>query len=170
MADNTEAVKNTENVTETAPEVKKDTVKPTSKKTVKATDKKNEKKQKDDKLAEMLKNRTPFEAKLIKGLLKGKYGYADKCLLSKDKDVVLKTMLIIGECRADKYVDPIAQVVCDAADPVFRKTAADSLALMKSNRALFQLIKRMEIEKDPEVLTAITNAVRSIHNKEAEAE
>ena len=79
-------------------------------------------------------------------------------------------MRILGELRVDKYVDPIAQVVSDAADPEFRKAAADSLALMKNNRSLFQLIKRMEIEKDPEVLAAIQNAVRCIHNKGAEAE
>ena len=79
-------------------------------------------------------------------------------------------MRILGELRVDKYVDPIAQVVSDAADPEFRKAAANSLALMKNNRSLFQLIKRLEIEQDPEVKEAIMNAIRSIHNKGAEAE
>jgi hypothetical protein len=160
MAENKDAVKTTDTVTND-----KDT-----KKVEKAPKQKSDKELKAEKLKKMLEGRTDFEAKLIKSIVKGRFGLVDKSLLNKDKEVIFTTMRIIGELRVDKYVDPIAQVVCDAADPAFRKTAAESLGLMKNTRALFQLIKRMEIEKDPAVLAAIKDAIRAIHNKEAEAE
>ena len=156
MAENKDAVKNTEAAK--------------AQKAPKTDAQKTERELKAEKLKKLLENRTDFEAKLIKAITAGKFGLVDKSLLSKDKEVIFTTMRILGELRVDKYVDPIAQVVCDAADPDFRKTAAESLGLMKNTRALFQLIKRMEIEKDPAVLAAIKDAVRAIHNKEAEAE
>ena len=159
MAENKDAVKNTDTATNN-----------NVKKAEKAPKVKSERELKAEKLKKLLENRTDFEAKLIKAISRGSFGLVDKSLLSKDKEVIFTTMRIIGELRVDKYVDPIAQVVCDAADPAFRKTAAESLGLMKNTRALFQLIKRMEIEKDPAVLAAIKDAVRAIHNKEAEAE
>ena len=160
MAENKDAVKTTDTVTND-----KDT-----KKVEKAPKQKSDKELKAEKLKKMLEGRTDFEAKLIKSIVKGRFGLVDKSLLNKDKEVIFTTMRIIGELRVDKYVDPIAQVVCDAADPAFRKTAAESLGLMKNTRDLFQLIKRMEIEKDPAVLAAIKDAISAIHNKEAEAE
>ena len=156
MAENKDAVKNTEAAK--------------AQKAPKTDAQKTERELKAEKLKKLLENRTDFEAKLIKAITAGKFGLVDKSLLSKDKEVIFTTMRIIGELRVDKYVDPIAQVVYDAADPTFRKTAAESLGLMKNTRALFQLIRRMEIEKDPAVLAAIQEAIRAIHNKEAEAE
>lgn len=165
MAENNESVKNNENV------AAKPAVAQPQKAAVKNTEnKKVEKSRRKQLLEELIEGRPPFEVKLIKRIFNERYGLIDKSLLSDDKQVIFTTMKILGELRVDKYVDPIAQVVSDAADPEFRKAAADSLALMKNNRALFQLIKRMEIEKDPEVLEAIRNAVRCIHNKGAEAE
>lgn len=168
MADNNESVNKKETAAEAVTPKKTDN--PPKKDTAKKSDKNKEKSRKKQQLEALLKDRTPFEAKLIKRIFNERYGLVDKSLLSKDKEVIFTTMRILGELRVDKYVDPIAQVVSDAADPEFRKAAANSLALMKNNRSLFQLIKRMEIEQDPEVKDAIMNAVRSIHNKGAEAE
>ena len=170
MAENTESVIKNENeaATEAAKKIATEAEKKVEEQ--KKPNKNAEKSRKKQLLENLLKDRTPFEAKLIKRIFNERYGLVDKSLLSKDKEVIFTTMRILGELRVDKYVDPIAQVVSDAADPEFRKAAADSLALMKNNRSLFQLIKRMEIEKDPEVLAAIQNAVRCIHNKGAEAE
>ena len=166
MADNTESVNNNATAADTG--AKKEA--PKKEADPKKNKKNAEKSRKKELLEKALEGRTPFEAKLIKRIFNERYGLVDKSLLSKDKEVIFTTMRILGEFRVDKYVDPIAQVVSDAADPEFRKAAADSLALMKNNRSLFQLIQRMEKEENPEVKDAIMNAVRSIHNKGAEAE
>jgi len=108
--------------------------------------------------------------KIKKVSAKGSYGFIDKCLVSNDPKVVLYTIKTLGELRVEKYVDPIAEVVFDAKDPVFRKTAAESLGAMLSDRAVFQLVRRLEVEKDASVSEAILAAIKAIHNKEPEAE
>ena len=170
MADNNESVNKNEAAAEAVAPKKADNPEQNNSSKKSENNKEKEKSRKKQQLEALLKDRSPFEAKLIKRVFNERYGLVDKSLLSKDKEVIFTTMRILGEMRVDKYVDPIAQVVSDAADPEFRKAAANSLALMKNNRSLFQLIQRLEIEQDPEVKDAIMNAIRSIHNKGAEAE